>query len=361
MEFSLSRDERIYILSRIPLLLGIAGLVFSGVLKLPIDRVSVAFFALLWIILSTAVGFQFFSRFTVFALHALDMAMLGFVSWKNGGNACPVTYLIPLFPITAAVFIGKDFAALFSVASVAINLFLFGDVTKIRLVDAAYWVIYSAGALSFSFYLATVKEIWNLRLMHSETEKREKALERAISKLEDKLSSQSMTDEATGLKNFRYFRERVDTEMKRANRQKTMFSLCVMSVEGLERYKEKESTERDVALARITRQLEQTLRDTDLISRFQANQFVFLLMDTDPKKSLIPARRLRDKLTNIAFGRNKIDRFEFSFGIAGFPADAQSVGSLISLASAALERSHQRGASQITLASSVARNLTGGK
>jgi len=360
MEYRLSRDEKLYIASRALLLICMACLVYADVLKPPVDITTVVIVSGVWVILTSGLLLNFFSRFTAFSVHVIDLIMLGFTVLANGGNACFVAYLFPLCAITVAMFVGRGYALIVSTAVILFDMYLLLSAGRIKFTGAAFWVAYCAGSLFFAYYLLALREIRHLRFLSLETESREKQLEKNLHRLEEKINAQSVVDEVTGLKNFRYFRERIETEVKRAARQKYILSLCVMSVDGLEDFKQRNgAADCDHALNRITKQLEKMLRDTDLISRFQSNQFLFLLPDTDPRKAIVPARRIRDALCEISFGSVGIQRFDFSFGIAGFPADAQTVGGLISLATASLERSHKRGRSQITLASSLARNITG--
>jgi diguanylate cyclase (GGDEF)-like protein len=360
MDNRLTRDERFYVFCRMLLLCGLSALVYFGVLKLPLDRDSFILLSAIWIMLSTVALLwpPLFIAFLIFLMHAIDIFLIGYLVWNNGGNSCPAAYLLPLYVITIALFVGKAYAVVTTCLITAFFLYLTFNEQQAPWIYFGFWTSYSAGVLCFSFYLTAVKDVRHFKVLYEETEKREKFLERNLTKLEQKINTQSIIDEATGLKNFRYFRERIDTEIKRAARQKYIFSLCIVSVDGLEEFRNRtDASERDKVLARITRQLEKSLRDTDLLSRFQSDQFVFLLPDTDPRQALIPSKRIRDKLLAIGFGIGGADKFNFSFGIAGFPMDAQNVGGLLSLASAALQRSHERGQSQLTLASSVSRYL----
>ena len=360
MDNRLTRDQRFYVFCRLLLLCGLTVLVYFGFLKLPLDRDSFILISAIWIPLSTAALLwpPLFVAFIVFLMHAIDMVLIGYLVWNNGGNSCPVAWLLPLYVITIALFVGKAYSVITTCIITAFFLYLTLSARQSQWIYFGFWASYGAGVLCFSFYLTAVKDVRHFKVLYEETEKREKFLERNLTKLEQKISTQSIIDEATGLKNFRYFRERIDTEIKRAARQKYIFSLCIVSVDGLEEFRSRnDASERDKVLARITRQLEKSLRDTDLLSRFQSDQFVFLLPDTEPRQALIPAKRIREKLLDISFGYGGAFKFNFSFGIAGFPMDAQNVGGLLSLASAALQRSHERGQSQITLASSVSRYL----
>lgn len=360
MDYQLPRDEKLYVSCRVVALGVLAGLVYFGVLKLPMDSSSFVLLTAAWIFLSAGLvlWLPMFSSCLIFICHAVDMVLVGFLVWNNGGNNCPVAYILPLYVITLALFVGKGYAVFTALAVAAFHIYLAQAVHASAFIYSAFWVAYCGGVLSFTFALAGVRDVRHYKLICLETEKREKFLERKLTKLEEKIDSQTIIDAVTGLKNFRYFRERIDVEIKRAARQKYIFSLCVMSVDGLDRFEKSAVAERDMVLASVTRQLIKSLRDTDLLARFQSNHFMFLLPDTDPRKAIIPSKRIRDKLLATGFGHGAVDRFNFSFGIVGFPMDANSVGGLISLATATLERSHQRGESQITLASSITRTLT---
>ena len=358
------RDIRLYVLVRVLLLVGISLFVAQGLFSVPLDKPSFVAYSAIWILASTVALYYLASAspLIVFLAHIIDAGLLALLVWKNGGASCPVGYLLPLYAITVALFVGRAAATLYAAVVAGFMLYLLRNACAMNFRNSSFWVSYGFGLLALSFYLMAIRDIRHLRFLNMESEKREKQSDRMIARLEEKLEGvegKSVVDDVTGLNNFKYFRDRIDKEIKRATRQKFIFSLCIMSVDDLDAFTKKFGVvDRDVALKRITHNLMKGLRDTDLASRYQNNQFVFLLPDTEPRKALIPAKRIRDRLMGIGFGEGGAERFNFGFGIVGFPSDAKDIGGLMSLASAALQRSYQRGPSQITLAASLFRNLT---
>jgi len=193
--------------------------------------------------------------------------------------------------------------------------------------------------------------------LYKNMEKSNSELERRLHELEKRLSTYTIFDPVTGLKNFRYLRVRVEEEISRARRQKYPFSICIIGIDDIDVFENRYGAqEKDRALVRITSHLNKQVRDTDLIGRYVNDQFVLLLPQANPKQTLIPIMRIKKTLDPLTFGPDNMFTFTYSAGVAGFPDDVQETGGLFGLASAALDRSRERGPGSITFASSLYAN-----
>ncbi len=354
-----SNEEIIYITLRGIMLACVAVAVGAEWLAAPGEALSLAIYGIVWAALSSAALLSLFGRGLSFIAQWADIALLGWIAWHNGGNASPVAFL--LLPQTAAMalFSGRAVALFSAVALMLFHWYLEHLSGRPGFYSVAFWFAYGFAVLWPAYFAMAGQNIQSLRLRLTALQERERYLERALSAIENKYEKSSVVDEVTGLNNFRYFRDRIDKEVKRGLRQKYIFSLCILTVDDLEIYEKKfGAAERDLALGRIARQVIKAMRDTDLVARFQNNGFAFLLPDTEPRRSVVPAVRLRDKITALQFGTEHNFHFNISIGVAGFPSDADDMAGLISAATAALHRSAARGANQITLASSLFRNIS---
>ena len=360
MFHSRNREETLYALARLMFLGGIIALINANVFRQPMDMLSFNIISVTFVLLTVAVMYVTpqFPMFFVYLLHVLDLGFLCMLIFLNGGADCSLAYIAPLYVVTITYFFGRLNGVVFTFLILGLELYLLMRADVMDFLHASFWTAYSGCILFFSMFMDGRKAVRHYRTLFQETEKREKYLERSLTLLEQKHTKGTVIDEATGLNNFRYFRDRIDKEIKRGARQRYIFAVCIMSVDGLDLVKRKYSPDHRLRiLEQVAKQLIRSLRDTDLVARFHDNEFMFLLVDTDPRKGIIPVLRIRDKLNGLDFGLDARDRLHFSFGLAGFPADGREVGTLISMASASLRRSHQRGQGQVTLASSLARDL----
>ncbi|HOX29023.1 MAG TPA: diguanylate cyclase, partial [bacterium] len=157
-----------------------------------------------------------------------------------------------------------------------------------------------------------------------------------------------------------YFRSRIEEEIARAKRKNYVFTLVLMEIVGMDEFVEMYGEpERRKALMKIAGMINEIFRTTDLLGRHGDNQFLMMLPETDDRSSVIPIMRLKKLLTSAGFGPDKRFNFDVNFGVSCYPKDVTEVGGLLSLASASLKRSTQKGTGMITLASSLFRKGPG--
>ena len=81
-----------------------------------------------------------------------------------------------------------------------------------------------------------------------------------------------------------------------------------------------------------------SVRDTDVVARYGGDEFVVVLPETDTEMGLRVAERVRERIAGHEFtgGRALRLRLTASFGVASFPAHAQSPQQLIAAADTAM-------------------------
>ncbi|HOO57178.1 MAG TPA: GGDEF domain-containing protein [bacterium] len=354
----LSKYEKITIPVRALVWVIIAGVGFTG-LAGPLGLRGDLITALLsWVLLSSTLFLQTKKNFRLLsmAITCVDTVLLMLIVWNTGKTSSVFAYALPLLAVPAGLFVGSIFSV---VIVFCVSGFFFFIMLQTYMTDFyldMFWVEYFLLTLVITMFMQARQEMKKARIVYAELERLEKQHERRIVELEQSLSEQKIVDDVTGLKNYRYFRERLLEEIARATRQKYKFSLCVMSIDTLSEFeKEFGGHERDVALARVTRQLRKAVRDTDQLSRHSKDQFMILLPGTEPRQSIVPAKRIMSLLAKINFGPHNNFTFNPCFGISGFPDDARDLPGLVGLAMSALERSQYRGNGHVTLASALYR------
>ncbi len=295
------------------------------------------------------------------SLFVIDVLLVGFGFFFLGGINGYFVILLPLLAVSA----GPRFGTNTSLAlAVVIGLILVvmgyiasgGDAGWAPLYRAGFWAVVTFLGWLLHLHLTGATQEQKYRIMYLDiSQENEKNMER-IATLEKKMQSHTIVDPVTGLKNFRYFRARIEEEIARARRHKYDFSLCHIEIERKKEFLELYSEEDWRRLvARVAEKMRDLVRDTDLLGRYSDNQFLALFPQANSRQSLIPTMRIKKTIEEAELPPDKRFTLQLGFGISCFPDDVEEVGGLLSLASAALKKSKERGAGKVTLAVSLFR------
>jgi two-component system cell cycle response regulator len=110
------------------------------------------------------------------------------------------------------------------------------------------------------------------------------------------------TDGLTGLYNYRSFRERLEQEVKRANRYHRPLSLIMIDVDHFKLYNDTYGHQQgDYVLAEVARSLQQLSRTSDIVARYGGEEFALILPETDRASAEALGHRLREHIENHTF------------------------------------------------------------
>ncbi|HXW77312.1 MAG TPA: EAL domain-containing protein [Candidatus Eremiobacteraceae bacterium] len=162
---------------------------------------------------------------------------------------------------------------------------------------------------------------------------------------EDQITYLAYHDSLTGLSNRRRFLERVDEASARSRRMQRKFALMYID---LDRFKEINDTlghtAGDALLAEAGVRLSSVVRAEDCAARVGGDEFAVLLSEMgSPDEAEELARRLSAALSAPYVVENREIQISSSIGIAVFPDDGDSSGSLLDCADAALYRAKEQG------------------
>jgi diguanylate cyclase (GGDEF)-like protein/PAS domain S-box-containing protein len=152
-------------------------------------------------------------------------------------------------------------------------------------------------------------------------------------RLEEQLRHQASSDSLTGLANHRRLFEGLYAEIGRSKRTKREFSLVLLDLDGL-----KEINDRyghlvgDRALHRLAHILTDCSRSVDITARQGGDEFALVLPETGIAAATLVARRICDLLAKDA----EEPALSVSVGVASYPKDADTIGTLIYAADRAL-------------------------
>lgn len=161
-----------------------------------------------------------------------------------------------------------------------------------------------------------------------------------------------LSDRLTALYNQRYLTARLEEEFRRAERYNEPLSLLAIDLDEFEKVNGRFGRGAgDRLLVECARALEQTCRQTDVVTRAGGDEFVVVLPNTHFAGSLLLAERIwRDIRAIRIVERPGAIGCEASIGVACFPnRDVTSATDLLRCAHAALARAKAEGRGKICL------------
>ncbi len=149
------------------------------------------------------------------------------------------------------------------------------------------------------------------------------------------VQTQAMTDALTGLFNHRYFQERLDREMKLADRNNDQVSLILLDLDHLKRINDTHGHRTgDSALCHAAQIMQSTVREVDICARYGGEEFVIVLPQCGREDAIGVAERLRGMIASKPV--SKVGQVTASLGVATYPAAAKSKEELIEMADRAM-------------------------
>jgi diguanylate cyclase (GGDEF)-like protein/PAS domain S-box-containing protein len=151
--------------------------------------------------------------------------------------------------------------------------------------------------------------------------------------LEDHLRRQASSDSLTGLANHRRLFEVLQAEISRSKRTHREFSLLLLDLDGLKEINDGSGHQAgDRALCRLAQILTDCRRSIDTAARQGGDEFALVLPETGAAAANLVARRICDLLA----GDAEEPALSVSVGVASYPKDADTVGTLLHIADRAL-------------------------
>ncbi|MDT8428716.1 MAG: GGDEF domain-containing protein [Pseudomonadales bacterium] len=228
-------------------------------------------------------------------LHADLVMALGFVCilpllFISGGVNSQFAYLLPCYPITAAVFGGNR---------------LIWTVSAILIAVIAVLVIYAPGIPDFvgDTYIrekTVSRGLW-LALGVIAMSYCGHYFQQANDQLTLKLNELATHDHLTGLLNRRGLDIRFSEELERQKRSGEPISLLLLDVDHFKLFNDKFGhSAGDRCLIEVGQKLRETTRSSDLVARFGGEEFLVILVGADDASAAAVAEKLRESITTIS-------------------------------------------------------------
>jgi len=168
----------------------------------------------------------------------------------------------------------------------------------------------------------------------------------------DSAENLAITDELTGLHNFRHLMQYLGAEARRCLRYKKKVSVLFIDIDGFKRINDTYGhLVGSTALAALAQMLRSMVRDTDMVSRYGGDEFVIVLPETPLNGALVIAERIRKNVEDFEFnahGQNV--RLTVSLGVANLPKHTLTAEGLIKKADAAMYRAKELSKNTIRVA-----------
>lgn len=168
-------------------------------------------------------------------------------------------------------------------------------------------------------------------------------------------------DGLTGLYNHRYFQQRLDQELAKAERYEWSLSLIIIDIDYFKQYNDNQGHPAgDRAIQQISQILRKNVRGIDLAARYGGEEFALILVNTGPEEAMAVGERIRKEVEEYPFaGRDEqpTGKVTISLGVAGYPMNAQTKDDLIKMADDALYKAKFISKNKVVLYYSVLDDL----
>ena len=161
----------------------------------------------------------------------------------------------------------------------------------------------------------------------------------------------AVTDEMTKLYNHRYFQQRLDEELLRADRYEDHISLIILDVDHFKHFNDTYGhPEGDRVLKTVAKLIQKSIREIDIAARYGGEEFVVICPEKSGTGALVPAERIRKAIEGYDFRINGVHvPITVSLGAACYPENATTKAELIKKSDTALYYSKENGRNRSTL------------
>jgi diguanylate cyclase (GGDEF)-like protein len=158
------------------------------------------------------------------------------------------------------------------------------------------------------------------------------------SRLFEKVERLSVTDSLTGLFNHRYFYEKLNDEVIRANRYGSSVTLLMLDLDHFKNFNDTYGHQAgDTVLRSVAKIIQENIRSIDIASRYGGEELAIILPETDAEGAKIIAERIRQSIKSHEFRFNHQScHITVSIGLVSYPTDTSAKSELVQKADLAL-------------------------
>lgn len=165
--------------------------------------------------------------------------------------------------------------------------------------------------------------------------------------LNEEIKRMTITDELTGLYNYRYFIETLKKEIHKAERLSTNLSLLMIDIDNFKEFNEKYGHYGgNQMLSLLSLHLTGCLRGIDFLARFGEEEFVIILPEANKEEGIMVAERIRKSIEDAILIENT-ESITVSIGVSSFPQDGSKFDDILLYADKAMMLAKEKGKNKI--------------
>jgi diguanylate cyclase (GGDEF)-like protein len=163
------------------------------------------------------------------------------------------------------------------------------------------------------------------------------------------LRESALRDPMTGLHNRRFLQEYVDLLVSYTDRNKSSFSVLMADLDYFKQINDTYGHEAgDATLKELAKTLTNCVRASDLVIRYGGEEFLIILRDTEPDKSMQVAEKIREAIENMKVElTGAVVQRTISVGVSGYPDDSSSFWQVVKYADVALYQAKDAGRNRV--------------
>lgn len=253
----------------------------------------------------------------------------------------------------AAIF-GKEVHEIFMRQLIAICLgqTLFETETVLRTLDGkkldcvVRWMVPSDSKDTLSRVILSIVDV----SAYKEAQGQLGILNKELTHYNKKLSKLALRDLQTGVYNYHYLEEALDSEFSRARRYNHPLSVLMLDIDYFKSINDVYGNQfGDLVLKQFAAKLKRVVRKYDTVIRYSGEKFVVLCPGIDSRIALLLAQRLLDAVTIYNFGDSEhIIKLKLSIAVTTFPLDNVAKGmELVNLADKIMDKAKEDGGGRV--------------
>ncbi len=181
-----------------------------------------------------------------------------------------------------------------------------------------------------------------------------KRAERELKEMNAALVSLSTTDEMTGLKNYRYFKEVLKAIHHEASGFSGTYGVIFIDVDHFKKFNDRNGHPAgDEVLRGVAKILKALSRSQDLPARYGGEEFVVVCRNSSVEETQALAETIRAEIEKTAFPFGEfqpLGKVSVSIGVSGYPIHGDRFEAVLESADQALYRSKEQGRNRVTRA-----------
>lgn len=162
-------------------------------------------------------------------------------------------------------------------------------------------------------------------------------------------------DQLTGMPNRLLFSERTAAQIEISQKTGKMIGIIFLDIDSFKTINDSMGHEGgDKLLVQVSQKLVRTIKKTDMVSRFEGDQFLIMITDISSTKEVLKDANRITSLFNHAFIVNGQEFYiSANLGISVYPTDGETASELIKNADIAMYKAKEKGKNQFVMCSTV--------